>query len=129
MKHLSSILLLLVLLLLTRISYGQEENRWKMITTDKNYFIYIDTKTIENKDSVVHCWLKKIPTKKESLNDKDIKYILKNCLFFCGEKKFKFFESYTYFKDNSYTLDTTAFNVNTLIPESVEEILFYSVCK
>ena len=134
MKNTFSILLLFIILSFTINSYSQEDERWKMITTDRNRFIYLDTKTIENKenenkDKFIQCWFKEIPTKKEFVNDKEIKYVMKNTVFYCSEKKIKFIEAYTYFRDNTNSLDTTSFIVNTIVPESLAEILFFSVCK
>jgi uncharacterized protein with ParB-like and HNH nuclease domain len=134
MKHTLYILFVLTLLSFVKNSYSQEDERWKLITTDRNRFIYLDSKTIENKENenkerFIQCWLKEIPTKKEFLNDKEIKYIMKNSVFYCSERKIKFIEAYTYFRDNTNTLDTVAVTVNTIVPESLSEILFNFVCK
>jgi hypothetical protein len=134
MKHTLNILFVIILISFVKNSYCQEEERWKMITTARNRFIYLDTKTIENKENenkekYIKCWLKEIPTKKEFLNDKEIKYVMRNSIFYCSEKKFTFVEAYTYFRDNNYSLDTVSVTVNTIVPESLEEILFTFVCK
>lgn len=133
-KHTLFILFILILLSLVRNSYSQEDERWKLVTTDRNRFIYLDSKTIENKENenkekFIQCWLKEIPTKKEILNDKEIKYVMKSSVFYCSERKIKFIEAYTYFRDNTNTLDTVAVTVNTIVPESLQEILFNFVCK
>ncbi len=134
MKHLINILFVLTIILFVKSSYCQEEDRWKMITTDRNRFIYLDTKTIENKENenkekFIQCWLKEIPTKKEIVNDKELKYVMKNSVFYCTERKIKFIEAYIYYRDNTFSLDTTAVIVNTIVPESLAEILFNFVCK
>jgi len=130
MRHLSTILLLFIILSFARNLYSQEEDiRWKLITTYRNYFYYVDTKTIETKEKFIQCWIKEIPTKKVLVDDKEVKYRLKNSQFYCAEKRISFFETYTYFRDDSNSLDTVAVNVNTIIPETLQEILFNSICK
>jgi len=54
---------------------------------------------------------------------------MKNSVFYCTEKKIKFIEAYTYFRDNTYSLDTVSVYINTIVPESIAEILFGFVCK
>ena len=134
MKHILNTLLLFIILSFVNNSYCQEDERWKMITTDRNRFIYLDSKTIEikeneNKEKFIQCWLKEIPTKKEIVNERELKYVMKNSVFYCAERKIKFIETYTYYRDNTSSLDTAAVFINTIVPESLAEILFNFVCK
>lgn len=91
--------------------YSQTNDDWIFMLEYKEgskYSLYYDLKTLEYKDDYILVWIKEIPLEPRymtedfnSVNKKEVEYILKRQKYFCGKRMIGWVNSYIYFKDGT----------------------------
>lgn len=129
-------ILILLYILISLKTFGQEENRWIYYSTTENdnALCYYDIETIQyNPNNTIAVWIKfDYLTPKYSINSK--KYIdetLSRVILDCGERSIGNLDIIIYYTDGTNYSDMKGYSddVSVIIPESVGEDLYFRLCK